>query len=83
VGTKTAGLVLVADVLRLDIGASLIFPIAETSFVNGYVPEGKGIIPDVIIPWDRKNLLEDRDAQLASALALLLDRSDADMALAQ
>jgi len=72
VGSQTAGLVLVADVLRLDIGASLVFPIAETSFVNGYVPEGKGIVPDVKIPWDRESLLEGLDRQLEAALEMLI-----------
>ncbi len=71
VGTRTAGLVLVADVHRLDIGASLIYPVAETSFVNGYVPEGKGIIPDVEVPWDRSSLREGRDKQLEAALGVL------------
>jgi len=71
VGNQTAGLVLVADVLRLDIGASLIFPVAETSFVNGYVPEGKGIVPDVKVSWDRQKLLQGIDPQLDAALALI------------
>ena len=73
VGNRTAGLVLVADTLRLEIGATLIFPVAETSFVNGYVPEGKGIVPDEQVPWDRASLLDGRDRQLEFALELLLD----------
>lgn len=71
VGNRTAGVVLVADTLRLEIGATLVFPIAETSFVNGYVPEGKGVIPDEPVPWDRASLLDDRDLQLETALKLL------------
>ena len=50
VGSTTAGLVLVAGVKQLDIGAMLVYPTAETQFLNGYVPEGKGIQPDVAVP---------------------------------
>ena len=53
IGNRTAGLVLVAGVLPLEIGATLVYPSAETRFMNGYVPEGKGITPDVNVPWSR------------------------------
>ncbi len=50
VGSTTAGLVLVAGVEQLDIGAMFVYPTAETQFLNGDVPEGKGIQPDVAVP---------------------------------
>ena len=71
IGNTTAGMVLVADVLPLDIGASLVYPIAETRFVNGYVPEGKGIIPDVNVPYDIASLRAGKDAQLQAAIRIL------------
>jgi carboxyl-terminal processing protease len=71
VGNTTAGMVLVADVLPLDIGASLIYPIAETRFVNGYVPEGKGIVPDVVVPYDMAALRSGSDSQLEAAIRML------------
>jgi carboxyl-terminal processing protease len=71
IGNTTAGMVLVAEVLPLDIGASLVYPIAETRFVNGYVPEGKGIIPDVNVPYDVASLRVGQDTQLATAIRML------------
>ncbi len=71
IGNTTAGMVLVADVLPLDIGASLIYPIAETRFVNGYVPEGKGVIPDVAVPYDMAALRSGSDSQLEAAIRML------------
>jgi carboxyl-terminal processing protease len=71
IGNRTAGMVLVADVLPLDIGASLIYPVAETRFVNGYAPEGKGIIPDVSVPYEITTLRAGRDAQLVAAIRML------------
>ena len=71
IGNTTAGMVLVADVLPLDIGASLVYPIAETRFVNGYVPEGKGIMPDVNVPYDIASLRAGKDAQLQAAIRIL------------
>ena len=71
IGNTTAGMVLVADVLPLDIGASLVYPVAETRFVNGYVPEGKGVIPDVAVPYDRAVLRSGSDSQLEAAIRML------------
>ncbi len=71
VGNTTAGMVLVADVLPLDIGASLVYPVAETRFVNGYVPEGKGVIPDVAVPYDSAVLRSGSDSQLEAAIRIL------------
>jgi carboxyl-terminal processing protease len=71
IGNKTAGMVLVAGVLPLEIGATLVYPSAETRFVNGYVPEGKGITPDVKVPYDIASLRAGKDAQLEAAIRIL------------
>lgn len=71
VGTRTAGLVLVADVRRLDIGATLVYPRAETRFADGTVPEGRGITPDVNVPYDESSLRRGIDAQLETAIRLI------------
>ena len=71
VGNRTAGLVLVAGVLPLEIGATLVYPSAETHFMNGYVPEGKGITPDVNVPYDITSLCAGKDAQLDAAIRIL------------
>jgi C-terminal processing protease CtpA/Prc len=71
IGNKTAGLVLVAGVLPLEIGATLVYPSAETRFMNGYVPEGKGITPDVNVPYDIASLRAGKDPQLETAIRIL------------
>jgi carboxyl-terminal processing protease len=71
IGDTTAGMVLVADVLPLEIGATLVYPVAETRFVNGYVPEGKGVVPDVAVPYDRAALRSGSDSQLEAAIRML------------
>ncbi len=71
VGTRTAGLVLVAGVSRLDIGATLVYPRAETRFIDGSVPEGRGIAPDIEVPYDKSTLRRGIDAQLEAAIRLI------------
>ena len=71
IGNKTAGLVLVAGVLPLEIGATLVYPSAETRFVNGYVPEGRGITPDVSVPYNIMSLRAGRDPHLETAIRIL------------
>jgi carboxyl-terminal processing protease len=71
IGNRTAGLVLVAGVEPLEIGATLVYPSAETRFVNGYVPEGKGITPDVMVPYEIASLRAGKDAQLETAVRML------------
>ncbi len=73
VGTATAGLVLVADIRRLDIGATLVYPRAETRFVDGSVPEGRGITPDVNVPYDEASLRRGVDVQLETATRLIAE----------
>ena len=71
VGNRTAGLVLVAGVEPLDAGTTLVYPSAETRFVNGFAPEGEGITPDVAVPYDVEWLRAGRDAQLDAAIEII------------
>ena len=71
IGNRTAGMVLVAGVQPLEIGATLVFPSAETRFVNGNVPEGKGVRPDVEVPYDVASLRAGKDPQLEAAIRML------------
>jgi carboxyl-terminal processing protease len=68
VGQKTAGVVLIADLIRLDIGATLVYPEAKTILADGSVLEGHGVVPDIEIQFDRKSLAAGRDLQLEAAL---------------
>ena len=71
VGNRTAGLVLVAAVQPFEFGATLVYPSAETRFVNGFAPEGKGITPDDVVSYEVQSLRAGRDAQLEAAMRLL------------
>jgi C-terminal processing protease CtpA/Prc len=72
IGNPTAGLVLVAAVERLEIGATLVYPSAQTRFVNGFAPEGKGIMPDIIVAPDISRLRNGVDVPLDTAITLVL-----------
>lgn len=71
VGNRTAGLVLVAGVQALGAGATLVYPRAETRFANGFAAEGKGITPDLIVPYDVESLRAGKDAQIDAAIAII------------
>ncbi len=71
VGERTPGSVLVADVVQLENGATLVYPVAETRVADGTVLEGRGVIPDIPIELDIESLSEGRDVQLEAALGYL------------
>jgi C-terminal processing protease CtpA/Prc len=75
VGNRTAGLVLVAGVHPLGGRATLVYPSAETRFVNGFAPEGKGVTPDISVPYDVPSLRAGRDGQLDAAVEIIREES--------
>jgi hypothetical protein len=73
VGEKTAGEALPAVTVDLPTGARLLYPVANYKSAKGKLLEGTGVAPDVVVPLDRRSLLEGRDPQLDAALRLLKD----------
>lgn len=71
VGDRTPGIVLVADVVRLPLGATLVCPVAETRVADGTVLEGRGVIPDRPVSLTAESLVAGRDLQLEAAVAVL------------
>ncbi len=67
-GTRTAGAVLPAKLLRLPNGDSLEYAIANFTSPSGKVLEGNGVEPDVRVVPTRQQLLEGRDPVLEAAL---------------
>jgi carboxyl-terminal processing protease len=67
VGERTPGMVLVADVVQLENGATLVYPSAETRVSDGTVLEGRGVIPDIPVQLDAASLADGRDLQLEAA----------------
>ncbi len=75
IGERTPGIVLVAEVLPLPNGDTLIYPVAKTITSDGTVLEGRGVIPDIGVQHTAKALLEGRDLQLEAAIRHLLKQA--------
>ena len=71
VGVRTPGSVLIADVVPLPDGSTLVYPVAQTTLADGSVLEGVGVVPDVEVALDAALLREGRDVQLEAAIRLL------------
>jgi carboxyl-terminal processing protease len=71
VGERTAGVVLVGDVVQLPDGAIFMYPVEQTRTADGTVLEGRGVIPDLEVPLDRAALLQGTDSQLQAAIEYL------------
>lgn len=77
VGERTSGSDLVADILSMPNGATLLYPIAQTRTSDGTILEGRGVIPDIEVSLDRDSLLQGRDVQLEAAIDYLLGITEA------
>jgi len=69
VGERSAGACLPSVFQKLPTGALFQFAIADFKTPKGILIEGRGVIPDVELGWDRASLLAGRDAQLDAAVA--------------
>ncbi len=68
VGSQTPGRCLTANIVSLPKGGVLIYPFGQSQTPNGRVLENNGVIPDIQVALDRKQLLQGIDAQLNVAL---------------
>jgi len=68
-GEHTPGLALPALLLRLPTGDILMHVMADFTDPTGRRVEGRGVVPDTVVPLTRRDLLAGRDAQLEAALA--------------
>jgi carboxyl-terminal processing protease len=71
IGKRTPGSVLVAGTETLPDGGLFLFPYAQTQTADGTVLEDRGVIPDIEVSLDRKDLLEGIDTQLEAAVQFL------------
>jgi len=67
-GQPTAGATLPARTTRLPNGDTLLHATADYQLPDGTRLEGRGVIPDDLLPLRREDLREDRDVVLLSAL---------------
>jgi carboxyl-terminal processing protease len=68
-GGRSAGAALVANMIRLPNGDGFEYAFADYESTGGGRIEGSGVVPDVVTPYTRRDLLEDKDAALAAAIA--------------
>jgi hypothetical protein len=71
VGQRTAGKVLVSDIVQLPNGALFLYPLAQTVLCNGTILEGRGVIPNVEVTLDRGQIQQGIDAPLEAAVAYI------------
>lgn len=68
-GETSMGQALPASFTRLPNGDTLLHAIADFVTADGTRLEGRGVVPDEIVPMDRKALADGRDPVLGAALA--------------
>lgn len=68
VGEPSAGACLPSYIQRLPTGALFQFAVADFKTPKGVLIEGRGVIPDIEVKWNRVSLLAGRDAQLDAAV---------------
>lgn len=71
VGESSAGACLPSVFQKLPTGALFQFAIADFKTPKGVLIEGRGVMPDVEVKWNRASLLNGRDAQLETAIEQL------------
>lgn len=68
IGERSAGAALPSFIQKLPTGALFQFAIADFKTPKGVLIEGRGVIPDIEVKYDRAGLLAGRDAQLDAAV---------------
>jgi len=68
VGERSVGAALPSVFQKLPTGALFQFAIADFKTPKGVLIEGRGVIPDIEVKYDRASLLAGRDAQLEAAV---------------
>ncbi len=68
IGERSAGACLPSYFQKLPTGALFQFAIADFRTPKGVLIEGRGVIPDIEVKWNRASLLAGRDAQLDAAV---------------
>ena len=74
VGERSPGYSLLASWMRLPNGAAFMHTIAQNRTPDGRVIESHGVVPDIEVELNRKELLKGKDPQLQAAINYLRDR---------
>jgi carboxyl-terminal processing protease len=71
IGQTTAGNALPSGIIVLPTGALFQYGLGNFRTADGTMLEGRGVVPDIGVPLDRRSLLRGVDPQLAAALRQL------------
>ncbi|MBS1787513.1 MAG: hypothetical protein JST85_07325 [Acidobacteria bacterium] len=71
IGETSAGACLPSYFQKLPTGALFQFAIADFKTSKGVLIEGRGVIPDLEVKWNRASLISGHDAQLETAIERL------------
>jgi carboxyl-terminal processing protease len=77
IGERSLGAALPSTFQKLPTGALFQYAIADFKTPKGVLIEGRGVIPDIEVKWNRASLLNGRDIQMESAIEQILKRSKA------
>ena len=75
-GETSAGAVLPATMTKLPDGDALLHAFGDFVTSDGTRLEGRGVIPDEVVPLDRASLLTGEDRQLEAALAWIVSQKN-------
>lgn len=76
-GTRSAGAALPSVIEILPNGDRFQYVFANYTSANGSVLEGNGVVPDVVVPFDRAALLRGEDPVVEKARAWIMSQSPA------
>lgn len=73
VGTETAGRLIPGSGFKVGLGYLVIMPRAEYITWGGQKFEGRGVVPDIVVPWSPEASAAGKDNQLECAIELARD----------
>lgn len=82
-GEVSAGQALPSNIEILPNGDRFQYAVANYVTVKGYTIEGRGVVPDELVPWRREDLLAGRDGALEAAKRWVLESSARSMTTGQ
>lgn len=77
IGERSIGAALPSTFMKLPTGALFQYAVADFKTPKGVLIEGRGVIPDIEVKWERASLLEGRDHQLEKAIEQVQKQSKA------
>ncbi len=71
IGQKTAGKVVTMEIVELTDGGLFVYPNQQTRTCKNKVLEAAGVLPDIVVDWNKDDLLIGIDTQLEKAIEYL------------